>query len=95
MALQDFVGLGTSSASLETLGIVGGVLLVVVLIWSVIWKGLALWKSARKNHMIWFIILLVVNTLGILEILYIFIFSKMGGKGKTAKPLARQKKKKR
>jgi len=48
--------------------------------WSLAWKGIALWKSARKNSIPWFVILLVVNTMGILEILYIFVFSKMGEK---------------
>jgi ABC-type multidrug transport system fused ATPase/permease subunit len=52
-------------------------LLVLVLIWSLVWKAIALWKAARKGHLVWFIILLVVNTLGILEILYIFLFSKI------------------
>lgn len=52
-------------------------LIAIALIWSLAWKGLALWKSARKNHLVWFIMLLVVNTLGILEILYIFLFSKI------------------
>lgn len=39
-------------------------------------EGLALWKSARKDSKIWFIVFLVVNTLGILEILYLYVFSK-------------------
>ena len=56
------------------------VLVIAFLLWAVIWKGLALWKSARKSSKIWFIILLVVNTLGILEILYIFVFSELGKK---------------
>jgi len=51
--------------------------LIIVIVWSLIWKGLALWKAARKNSVIWFVILLVVNTMGILEILYIFLFSEM------------------
>lgn len=46
----------------------------LLIIWSLIWKGIALWKSARNNSQTWFIILLIVNTLGILEILYIFFF---------------------
>ena len=49
----------------------------VILIWTLIWKGFALWKAARKEHKIWFIVLLIVNTVGILEILYIYVFSKM------------------
>ena len=45
-------------------------------IWSLFWKGLALWKSARNDERYWFAALLVVNTLGILEILYLFVFAK-------------------
>ncbi len=52
-------------------------LLVVIVIWSMIWKLLALWKSARKGSIIWFVVLAMFNTLGILPILYIFVFSKM------------------
>jgi len=45
-------------------------------IWSLFWKGLALWKSARNDERYWFIALLVINTLGILEMLYLFLFAK-------------------
>lgn len=64
-------------------------LLIVILIWSVIWKLLALWKSARKDHLVWFIVLAIVNTVGILEILYIYVFSEMTLKDK--KPEKKQK----
>lgn len=46
------------------------------LIWSLVWKGLALWKSAGKKQLVWFIILLIINTSGLLEILYIFFLNK-------------------
>jgi hypothetical protein len=52
--------------------------MVVMLAWSLIWKGLAMWKSARLNQPIWFVAILVINTFGILEILYIYVFSKFG-----------------
>ncbi len=52
-------------------------LLAMILVWSAVWKALALWKSARKGSVVWFIVLSVVNTLGILEILYLFVFSEM------------------
>jgi len=45
-------------------------------IWTVIWKGLALWKSAHNKQMRWFVFLLVLNTAGILEIIYIIWFQK-------------------
>jgi len=72
------------------------VLVTIISIWSLVWKGLALWKSSKKNHLIWFIVLLIVNTIGILEILYIFVFSKIKlrkGKGKSTKPAKSKKKK--
>jgi len=49
---------------------------ILLIIWSVIWKGLALWKAAQRSDKWWFIVMLVVNTVGILEILYIYVFSK-------------------
>ena len=66
------------SSDLESLLNINPVLLVIILIWVGVWKGLALWKSARLNQPVWFVALLVVNTLGILEILYLFLFSAMG-----------------
>jgi len=51
-------------------------LLIVVLIWSLIWKGMALWKSARHGQKVWYVILLIVNTIGILEILYLLLWQK-------------------
>ncbi len=53
------------------------VLIAIITVWSLIWKGLALWKAAKKNQPNWFIILLVINTVGILEILYIYVFSEI------------------
>ncbi|MDO9231802.1 MAG: DUF5652 family protein [bacterium] len=51
-------------------------IIIIAVVWTLPWKGFALWKSARKGDSIWFTILLIVNTLAILEILYIFIFSE-------------------
>jgi hypothetical protein len=67
-------------------------LLVVILIWSVVWKLLALWKSARKNHLAWFIVLAIVNTVGILEILYIYVLSELDYKKKQPKDNKAKKK---
>jgi len=55
-----------------------GWMLVVILlaVWALVWKGMALWKSARHAHKVWFAVLLVTNTVGILDILYLYVFSK-------------------
>ncbi len=47
-----------------------------LLLWTIFWKGLALWKSATKKQLFWFILILVINTMGILEIVYVFILNK-------------------
>ena len=68
---------GDWSAPLSVLGItLGGIALVIILAWSLYWKGLALWKASKHDNKTWFVVLLLVNTLGILEILYIYVFSK-------------------
>ena len=51
-------------------------LVLPLILWSVFWKGWALWKSSNKRQLIWFIILLLLNTLGLLEIAYIFYLNK-------------------
>lgn len=47
-----------------------------LLIWGFVWKGLALWHSAKNNDKAWFIAILLINSLGLLEIFYLFVFSK-------------------
>jgi len=54
--------------------------IVLIMAWVLPWKGYALWIAAKKEHKYWFVIILVANTLAILDILYIFFFSKRGSK---------------
>jgi len=51
-------------------------ILVVAAVWTIPWKGVALWRAARNRQIVWFLAFLVINTLAILEIIYIFRFSK-------------------
>ncbi|MDO8742946.1 MAG: DUF5652 family protein [Candidatus Azambacteria bacterium] len=48
----------------------------LILLWTLPWKGIALWRAVKNNHKKWFVALLVINTLAILEIIYIFYFCK-------------------
>ena len=52
-------------------------LFVLLTIWTLVWKGLSLWKASGKRQPVWFVVLLVLNTFGLLEILYYFFFSNM------------------
>lgn len=49
----------------------------ILYIWSAIWKGFALWKAAKKDAKVWFVLIFVLNTMGLLEILYIFLLHKI------------------
>jgi hypothetical protein len=55
-------------------------LLYILLVWMVVWKGIALWRAAQSNQRNWFLVILVtmliINTFGILEIIYLFRFAK-------------------
>jgi len=51
-------------------------LLFLIVLWTLPWKGVALWRAAKRGEKKWFVALLVFNTLAILEIVYIFFFSK-------------------
>jgi hypothetical protein len=49
---------------------------IILGVWSMIWKGFALYRAGSRRDKVWFTVLFLVNTLGILEIFYIFVFSK-------------------
>lgn len=52
-----------------------GIILALVA-WTLPWKGVALWKAARLSHKKWFIGLLIINSLALLEIYYIFFVAR-------------------
>jgi hypothetical protein len=64
-------------ANFPVLGAVLLPLLVLVIIWCIAIKGIALWHAGRRNEPWWFIVILLVNTLGIVELLYLFGVAKL------------------
>lgn len=59
------------------------IILLTILAWTLPWKGIALWKAAGKRQKGWFIAILLLNTFAILDILYIFLFSRLSEKKKV------------
>lgn len=51
-------------------------LIAIISIWSTLVKGVALWRSANLKQRNWFIVMLIVNTIGLLELVYLFRFAK-------------------
>jgi hypothetical protein len=66
--------------------------LVVLVVWSLVWKGLALWRAARAGQAAWFIAFLAINTAGLLEMAYLAFLaprsgpSPAGGRPAVAQP---------
>ncbi len=52
-------------------------LLGISLLWTAIWEGIGMWKAAKNGQVYWFIIMLLLNTLGILPIIYLLWFQKI------------------
>jgi methionyl-tRNA synthetase len=50
--------------------------LIFLTIWTTVIKAFALWYAARNNQPVWFVALLVLNTLGLLELAYLLAFRK-------------------
>ena len=46
--------------------------LLILALWTIPWKIYAVWLAAKHNHKKWFVALLILNTVGILEIFYVF-----------------------
>ncbi|MEK7570650.1 MAG: DUF5652 family protein [Patescibacteria group bacterium] len=52
------------------------ILIYVLMVWAMIWKGIALWRAAHAKQRNWFVVILVLNTIGILDLIYLFRFAK-------------------
>ena len=61
---------------MDILGQNGVLMLVIVMLWVLPWKGYALWTAARERNKRWFIALIILNTFAILDIFYIFYIAK-------------------
>jgi len=51
-------------------------ILIAILLWTFPWKAWALWLVAKRGDIWWFLALLLLNTLALLEIVYIFFVAK-------------------
>ncbi len=47
--------------------------LIILMIWETVWKLIALWRAGRNNHLVWFVCIALINTVGVLPIVYILM----------------------
>ena len=52
------------------------ILIYILLIRSAVRKGIALWKAGTKKQMTRFIVMFILNTVGLLPIVYLAFFQK-------------------
>lgn len=61
---------------MEQLPLSANILIVVMILWTIPWKIYAVWTAVKNDHKKWFVALVLLNTLSILEIIYIFHIAK-------------------
>ena len=58
------------------INIVKLLIIILIALWTIGWKMYAVWLAAKHNHKKWFVAMLILNTVGILEIIYVFYVAK-------------------
>ena len=74
--IEQFI-LGLSDTELALL--IGGVVLLAL--WDLAWKAVAMWEAAKERDKLWFVLLLLINSIGIVPILYLWYRGKLFGGG--------------
>ena len=59
-------------------------LIILIILWDIVWKIIAMWRSARNNQPYWFISIIIFNTIGILPIIYLILDKKKKKAAKTS-----------
>ena len=61
------------------------VALIVLALWDLVWKAVAMWEAAKQGSKLWFVLLLIINSVGILPIVYLWYRGRLfGGTKKTS-----------
>ncbi len=53
-------------------------IVTIILLWSLYWKWRSLWIASEHKDKVWFTVLLIANTVGILDMAYIYLLAKPG-----------------
>lgn len=50
--------------------------LIPLMVWEAVWKGIGLWNAGRNSQLKWFVAMFILNTAGILPIIYLKFYQK-------------------
>ncbi len=45
--------------------------IILLVVWTIVWKLIAMWKAAKNDHLTFFIIIFFLNLAGIPEMIYL------------------------
>ncbi len=48
----------------------------IIVIWELFWKSLGLWHAIQNKQRNWFVAIFIINTAGILPIIYLRFYQK-------------------
>lgn len=51
-------------------------IIFLLILWDGIWKMLGMWRAAQNKQLGWFIFIAILNTAGILPIIYLLLNKK-------------------
>ena len=71
-------------SQLQNLPLFNSPIFPLLLVWSLIWKGLAMWRAAKNGEKAWFVFLFLINTFGILDIIYLVLTRPERSEGQEA-----------
>jgi len=54
----------------------GVLTLLFISLWTLVWKGVALYRAGKNRQKVWFVVLLLLNDLGILSMVYLRWFQR-------------------
>lgn len=60
----------------EQFGIIEITLIILAVLFDFVLKGIALWRAGRNQQLGWFIALLIINSIGILPLIYLLVVDK-------------------
>jgi hypothetical protein len=61
---------------MENLDLSWIILIIILAVFEIIMKGITLWKCGRNNQINWYIAILILNTAGILPVIYLMYYQK-------------------
>ena len=72
--MRDLVYIASSLGISVNALVILMVVMAILVVFDSVMKLIGMWKSARNGHIVWFIFIAIINSVGILPIIYLVWF---------------------